>query len=118
MDLFCDGNRPVPGGFAPRVRKRMAGLDPLHACRQIGVRMRADGDCLPDRQVRRRGKRRGHRSCRLADRDDVKSPRGQNLGDIVIGKRARQHATRTDCFDTRADDVLEILPEAGNGDRQ
>ena len=117
MNAFRHGNRSVPGGFATRVWKRVAGLDPLYAGRQICVRMSADGNCLPDRQVRRRGKRRGHRCCRLADRDDVKSPRGQNLGDVVIGKRARQHTTGADCVYTRADDVIEILPE-GNGDRQ
>ena len=96
----------------------MAGLEPLHAGRQISVRMRADGDCLPDRQVRRRDKRRGHRGGRLADRDDMKSPRGQDLGDVVIGKRARQHATGADRVYTRADELIEILSEAGNGNRQ
>jgi len=118
MNVLGNGNRPVPGGFAPRVGKRMAGLDPLHARWQIRVGMSADGECLPDREVRCRGKRCGHRGRSLADGNDVQSARGEHVGDVAIGKRARQDTTGADCVYTRADDVIEVLSEAGNGNRQ
>ena len=76
------------------------------------MRMSADGNRLPDRQVRRGDKRCSHRGCRLADGDDMKSPPGENAGDVVIGEGARQHTTGTDRVDTRANDAIEILPES------
>jgi hypothetical protein len=48
----------------------------------------------------------------------VQSARGEHVGDVAIGKRARQHTTGTDSVYTRADDVIEVLSEAGNGNRQ
>ena len=118
MNALSDRYRAVPGGFAPRVGKWMAGLDPLHAPWQIRVRMSADCNRLPDRQVRCGDKRRGHRRRSLADRDDMKSPRGENVGDAAIGERPRQHATGTHRVDARANDAIDVLPESGNGSRQ
>ena len=48
----------------------------------------------------------------------MKAPRGENVGDVTVGERASQHATRADRVDARADDVIEILSESGNGNRQ
>jgi len=118
MNALRDGNRPLPGGFAPRVWKWMTGLDPLDARRQIGVRVSADGNRLPDRQVRWGDKRRSHRGRGFADGNDVQSPRGENVGDLAIRKRARQHTTGADRVNARTNDVIEILSESRNGNRQ
>ena len=80
--------------------------------------MSADGDRLPDRQVRCGDKRRSHRGRGLADGNDVKSPRGEDVGNLAIGKRARQHTTGADRVNAGANDVIEILSESGNGNRQ
>ena len=71
-----------------------------------------------DRQVRCRDERRGHRRGGLADRNDVKSARGASVGDIAIGQRACQHTTGADRVYAGAGDLIEILSESGNGNRQ
>ena len=39
----------------------------------------------------------------------MKSPRGENVVNVAIGKRARQHTTRTDRVNARANDVVDDL---------
>jgi hypothetical protein len=51
MNALRDGDRPVPGCLASLVRKRMAGLNPLDARRQVWMRMSADGNRFPYREA-------------------------------------------------------------------
>lgn len=48
----------------------------------------------------------------------MEASRREHVGDVAIGERARQHAARADRVDARTNNVIEILPESGNGNRQ
>ena len=112
----CEG--PVAGGLAASIGERMARFDPFHRGRQIGVRVRANGDRRANREMRSCRKRRRHRRRSFADRDHMQPAATDHFRDVRISKRSRDDTASADRVHTGADYELKIVPGRGNGNRQ
>lgn len=118
MHVLRDGKRSIAGGFAARVRIRMARFNPLDGGWKPGVCVRSDGDRPANRQVRDGRERRRHRRRGLPRRHDVQRAAREHVGDLRIGQRARDYTIGADGVDAGADYRIEILLVFRNGNRQ